>query len=289
MKQKGMEASYKKSIVKYYDDTRIDYRWLWLNKKNRSVHFGFYEDGISEHSDALENLNKVLAERVGIKDGDRILDAGCGQGGSALWLAEKYQVQVEGITLVPHQVRMAKEETTKRKLEAQLNFSEQDYTSTNFADESFDVVWACESMCHAERKEDFYKEMFRVLKPGGRMICADYIRADRPLTADGELVIHQWLDGWSIKDIDTYEEHLASMRNCGLVNAEIHDVTQNTRPSLKHLYSMSSKLWGLGKLLNNIGLRNNVMHGNQFGSIKQYEALEKGYWYYGIIKAEKPA
>ena len=283
-----MEASYKKSIVKYYDDTRIDYRWLWLNKKNRSVHFGYYEDGIEDHSEALENLNRVMAAKANVSDGDDILDAGCGQGGSSMWLAENFKVNVEGITLVPHQVEMARKESKKRGLESQLIFTEQDYTSTNFQDSSFDVVWACESMCHAEHKADFYSEMFRVLKPGGRMICADYIRRSRPLSEKGELLIHQWLSGWSIKDIDTYDEHMATMNNQGFKEVKIEDVTKHTQPSLRHLYSMSTKLWSLGKVLNTIGLRNNVMHGNQFGSIKQYEALENDFWFYGMITAEKP-
>jgi cyclopropane fatty-acyl-phospholipid synthase-like methyltransferase len=282
-----METVYKESIVKYYDNTRLDYRWLWLNKKNRSVHFGYYNDGINSHDEALLNLNRELAKRAEIRDGDIILDAGCGQGGSAFWLAENFKVTVSGITLVPHQVKIAQKDAKRRKLETQTNFSVQDYTNTQFKDESFSVIWACESMCHAEDKSKFYQEAMRLLKPGGRLICADYIRAKRPLLKQNERLLHSWLDGWSIKDLDTYDEHLEHAKNVGFSDVEIENVTEHTRPSLMHLHSMSSKLWTFGKMLKAIGLRNEINHGNQFGSIKQFEALESRLWYYGIISATK--
>lgn len=282
-----MNEQYRKAIVNYYDNTRLDYRWLWLNKKNRSVHFGYYNEGINSHSEALVNLNKVMADKAGIKSTDIVLDAGCGQGGSALWIAEQYKAKVEGITLVPHQVKIAQQSARRRNLDHLSNFSEQDYCQTTFKDESFDVVWACESMCHAEDKAAFYREASRLLKPGGRLICADYVRTQRPLSENGEALLHTWLDGWSIKDLDTKQEHEQHMQSSLFKDIQIQDVTLNTRPSLQHLHSMSSKLWGLGKILRGIGLRNDVNHGNQFGSIKQYEALEQKLWYYGMISAVK--
>ncbi len=282
-----MDLEYKKSIVSYYNNTRLDYRFLWFRKNNRSVHFGFYDNEVKDHGDALVNLNKVLAEKIGIKDGDKILDAGCGQGGSSTWLAENFNVKVEGITLVPHQVQIAQKEVKKLRIQDKVSFSEQDYTHTNFEDESFSVIWACESMCHAEKKEDFYKEAFRLLKPGGRLVCADYFRTERPLKENGEKLLHDWLNGWSIKDIDTFQEHKINAERIGFQNFQIEDITQFTRPSLKHLHSMASKLWNFGTVLKKVGLRNSVNHGNHFGSIRQFEALEKNLWFYGLLSAKK--
>jgi len=282
-----MDLEYKKSIVSYYDATRLDYRLLWFGKKNRSVHFGYYDHKVKTHHEALLNLNKVLAQKGGVKDGDIILDAGCGQGGSSVWLAENYNVQVTGITLVPHQVEKAKKHALKSNVNNKVSFFEQDYTSTNFADESFTVIWACESMCHAQQKINFYKEAFRLLKPGGRLICADYFRTDRPLYKDDEELLLSWLNGWSIKDIDTIAEHKSNARQCGFVDFSVDDITQYTRPSLRHLHSMSSKLWRFGQFLKTIGLRNKINHGNHFSSIKQFEALENKLWLYGLLSIKK--
>ena len=282
-----MDFEYKKSIVSYYDNTRLDYRFLWFRNKTKSVHFGFFDEGVNDHADSLLNLNNAMASKINVADGDIILDAGCGQGAGSVWLAEKYDVKVSGITLVPHQVKIAKKEARKHRLEDRISFSEQDYHQTTFPDQSFSVIWACESMCHSEHKADFFKEAYRLLKPGGRLICADYIRSTRKMDEPDEVLLHDWLSGWSIKDIDTYNEHETNARMEGFSKFAIEDITTYTRPSLKHLHSMSNKLWKLGKVLRKIGLRNKVNHGNHFASIKQYEALERGLWYYGLISAVK--
>ncbi|ERM81044.1 hypothetical protein P872_11710 [Rhodonellum psychrophilum GCM71 = DSM 17998] len=282
-----MDREYRKSIVNYYDATQLDYRILWFGKKNRSVHFGYYDQEVKTHDEALLNLNKVLAQKGGVRDGDIILDAGCGQGGSSVWLAENYDVQVSGITLVPHQVKKAKKNALKNGVAHRVTFSEQDYTLTDFEDESFSVIWACESMCHASEKVNFYKEAFRLLKPGGRLVCADYFRTERPLAPEGEKLLHAWLNGWSIHDIDTIQEHQSHAQECGFVEFKAEDVTQFTKPSLRHLHSMSSKLWKFGTFLKKIGLRNNINHGNHYSSIKQYEALENNLWFYGILSLKK--
>ena len=282
-----MSQEYRQSIINYYDNTRLDYWVLWFKKNNRSVHFGYYDENVASHGDALLNLNKVLATKAGIKEGDVVLDAGCGQGGSAIWLAKNYSVKVEGITLVPHQVEKANKHSRKNNLINEVTFSVQDYTQTNFPNESFSVIWACESVCHALHKLDFYKEAYRLLKPGGRLVMVDYFRTRRPLTNDGETLLHSWLNGWSINDIDTQVEHENNAKEVGFKNIVIEDITTFTRPSLRHLHSMASKLWGLGKFLKIFGFRNNVNHGNHFGSIKQYEALEADLWFYGLLTLKK--
>lgn len=69
-----------KSIISYYDNTWFDYRVLWLNKRDRAVHFGYYETFTETHSQALKKLNLILAQKVNIMAADHVLDAGCGQG-----------------------------------------------------------------------------------------------------------------------------------------------------------------------------------------------------------------
>jgi len=282
-----MDLEYKKSIVSYYDNTRIDYRVLWYGNKSKAVHFGYYDQQVKSHTDALLNLNKVMAVKSGVKDGDSILDAGCGRGGSSLWLAQNYDVKVTGITLVPHQVEKAQKAARKSGLDERVSFSEQDYCNTNFKDKSFTLIWACESMCHASEKLNFYKEAFRLLKPGGRLICADYFRTKRPLPDEGEKLLHEWLDGWSIKDLDDSQEHMKNATESGFGDFVLKDITEFTKPSLKHLHSMASKLWNFGIFLKGIGLRNKINHGNHFSSIKQFEALEDNLWFYGLLSLKK--
>lgn len=163
-----------------------------------------------------------------------------------------------------------------------------DYTQPPFPDGSFDIVRALESLCHAPDKAAFYREAARLLRPGGRLVVAEYIRAARPLDAAGERLLHEWLDGWAIPDLDTREEYLGYVAAAGLVDAALDDITAHTRPSLRRLYRMTCWAYPLAVILHRIGLRSQVQHGNVIGALRQYQALERGLWFYGLLSATKP-
>ncbi|MGH3751787.1 MAG: methyltransferase domain-containing protein [Pseudonocardiaceae bacterium] len=277
------------AIVGYYDETWLDYRVLWLNRDNLAVHFGYTDDSTRSHTDALKNMNRVLAERVQIQPGERVLDAGCGVGGSSLWLAHERSVDVVGITLAARQVAMARSYAAHRGLTGRVHFDQADFTATPFPDMSFDIVWAVESLCHAPDKAAFYREAARLLRPGGRVVVADFVRADRPLDPTGERLLQEWLDGWAVPDIDTPGEHLAHLADAGFAEARLDDVTVHTRPSLRRLYRMAYWTYPLAVLGRVTGVRSAVQHGNVIASIRQYQALRHRAWFYSILSATKPA
>ncbi len=274
-------------IVAYYDETWLDYRLLWLNRTNLSVHFGYADETTRGHASALLNMNRVLADRAGIAPSQRVLDAGCGVGGSSLWLAEQRGAQVIGITPVASQVARARRFAARRGLGDRVAFEQADYTCTPFPGESFDVVWALESLCHAADKSAFYREAARLLRPGGRLVVAEYIRAARPLGDSGERLLHEWLDGWAIRDLDTRAEHERHAAAAGLADFRLDDVTAHTRPSLRRLYRMTCWSYPLAVAIRALGIRSRVQHGNVIGALRQYQALERGLWFYGILSAVK--
>ena len=124
-----------------------------------------------------------------------------------------------GITPVASQVARARRYAALRGLSERAAFEQADYTGTPFPDASFDVVWALESLCHAVEKAAFYQEAARLLRPGGRLVVAEYIRAERPLRAPGERLLHEWLDGWAIGDLDTRDEHERHAAAAGFAEA----------------------------------------------------------------------
>ncbi len=277
------------AIVGYYDQTWLDYRLLWLNPDNLAVHFGYTDENTRSHTDALKNMNRVLADRVQVKAGDRILDAGCGVGGSALWLAKERRAEVVGITLAARQVQKARSYAARRNLTHRVHFEVADFTATPFPDASFDVVWAVESLCHAADKAAFYQEAARVLRPGGRVVVADFVRSGRPLDPTGERLLHEWLTGWAVPDIDTPSEHTEHLAAAGFVDARLDDVTAHTRPSLRRLYRMAYWTYPLALYGYVKGVRSAVQHGNVIASIRQYQALRHGAWFYSILSATRPA
>ena len=276
-----------KDIIDYYDQTQFDYRVAWDNSENPAVHFGYYDEQASSHIDALQNTNKILAELAQIQAGDRVLDAGCGKGGSCFWLIKNKEAIPTGITPVASQIAACQKQAALLGLSDKTKFVLADYCHTPFEDESFDVIWACESLCHADQKQDFYKEAFRLLRAGGRLILAEYIRQDRPLKDVDEKLLIAWLNSWAIKDIDTQKEHQQHAQNVGFQQIEIKNVTAHTQTSLRNLHN-NSKNWRLfGKLLRFLKIRTQVQQNNQEGSILQYQALQKNLWFYSFIRAVK--
>jgi cyclopropane fatty-acyl-phospholipid synthase-like methyltransferase len=272
----------------YYRETWFDYRAVWLHQEDVAFHFGYWQKGVRTHRAALLNANRVLADIARVQPGDRVLDAGCAHGGSSLWLAEQRAAEVVGITVVPGQARAARSLAATRGLDSRVTFEVRDYTQTGLEPGSLDVVWALESLCHAAQKRLFYREAARLLRPGGRLVVADYMRTARPLAASDERIVHEWLDGWAIHDIDTPDEHLAHAAAAGLT-ATWRDGTSWTRPSLRRLHRLSLLAWGPDRLLHRVRARTPVQHGNVVASRRQYQALCRGAWVYGVLSAEKPA
>lgn len=273
-------------IRTYYDETWLDYRMLWLNPQSRAIHFGYWDEHTHSHTESLLNMNRMLASHIGIRSGQRILDAGCGVGGSAIWLAKTYDVEVVGITPVASQVVRARRYTQEQGLAKQIVFEQQDYTCTTFPEASFDVVWGMESFCHAPDKHLVLAEMQRLLRPGGRLGIVEYMRTGRPCAVvKNEALLHSWLSGWAIPDIATAHEWLQWTQAVGFHDVQLLNITPNVRPSLRRLYRLAILTWPVAAILHAVRLRSEAQHANMRGAFEQYHALQRGLWFYALLTA----
>ena len=100
-----------------------------------------------------------------------------------------------GVNVVEDHVERARRYARERHLGAQVRFEVADYARTGLPPSSFDVVWAQESACHAPDKSALAAEAFRVLRPGGRLVMAEYhIVPGRESSADLRVL----QDGWAM-------------------------------------------------------------------------------------------
>ncbi len=175
------------AVIEYYDSCHVDYKILWRSHRNLCIHFGYFDNEHDNHHEALPNMNRVLADRAGISSSDTVLDAGCGVGGSSMWLAENRGATACGINIQPLHLKLAREEAARRGLDHLVRFEERNYCDSGLPAGSFDVVWGLESICHCEDKQAFINEAFRVLKPGGRIMVADFFQFKPEMDADETL------------------------------------------------------------------------------------------------------
>lgn len=280
----------KKSAIDYYDQTHVDYRLLWQVDRTLSMHFGYYDRNVKTHDAAVINMNKVLAKKVKINSNDVVLDAGCGIGGSAIWLAKTFGCKVIGITLSEKQAFRAKELSKRNNVEDLAHFFIRDFTNTKFPNYSFDVVWAIESVCHAKNKKDFLAEAHRILKKGGRLIVADGFLKKENLTHVEKNYMDKWLDGWAVPNLASISEFDNYTKKLGFKNIKFADITKNAMPSSIHLYVAGFLGYPLGKFLELISIRTKLQTKNMIAAYNQYNqyiTLKEGLWAYGVFNAEK--
>lgn len=275
-----------KDIARYYDLSEVHYRLFWNLDESKSLHYGYWDATTRNFHEALININKVLSEKAGITETDHVLDAGCGIGGSSIWLGKNIGCQVTGITLSEKQMKRAEAIAQKEELACEVHFSQKDFTSTGYADNSFDVVWAIESVCHASDKLLFLKEAFRVLKPGGCLIMADFFKKEGLVGKDKKM-ISDWAEGWAVPDFSTIENFQDQLTKAAFKNITIEDATKAIEPSAKRLYKsyflgiLGAKLYALFNKPTELSKKNVET------AYLQYKTLKKDLWKYKIIYAEK--
>jgi len=129
--------------------------------------------------------------------GSRVLDVGCGIGGSARILARDYGFEVLGISISPGQIARAQALTPSG---LNCRFAVMDALALELANGSFDAVWSVEAGPHMPDKQRYADELLRVLRPGGLLAVADWNRRDpakKPLNWLERRVMHQLLVQWA--------------------------------------------------------------------------------------------
>jgi len=277
----------KQDIVDYYDQCEVDYKNNWHLDDCLALHIGYWDETTRSLPQALLRQNEIMMEKGKITSRDRVLDAGCGIGGSSIYLSKNCGCKVMGITLSKKQAASAAALSKIHKVDHLTRFQVMDFSETAFACETFDVIWALESACYAERKQVFLKEAFRLLKPKGRLVLTDGFESKESYSLLKRKLIDNWIKRWALDSIESVGRFESYLREAGFINIEFEDISKNVAPSSRKLFNCSLIAMPFAKVSELTGNRTRIQNENILGAIFQYFSLRFSLAKYGFFYAEK--
>ena len=213
----------------YYDAEDAIYRAVW--DEDGSVHWGFFDSGTgNDFLKACENLNRMMVEKGRIGPDSSVLDLGCGNGTTAIWLAGESGGRATGIDLSGVRIANALEKLDglSPAFRERLAFEKASATDLPFETGAFTHVWSQAVIYHVPDKRAVLKEAYRVLADGGTMVFDDLVRPKREITPEAQAYVYDRL----LFDTEfTFESYQQALKDQGFEVLEAVDLSQHLKQS----------------------------------------------------------
>ncbi|KAI0472459.1 tocopherol O-methyltransferase [Xylaria cf. heliscus] len=227
-------TSLKERIKKHYEIASDYYYSLW----GQHIHHGYFKSATETKEEAQVNLIKYLLEISDLSPKAKVLDVGCGIGGTSRFLAKEHSCSVTGITISGRQVEIAKRLTQAetstagqsadgadayssggdcRFLELDAEKMLEHFSADGKPAAEFDAVWISEALSHFPDKPLFFKSAFELLVPGkaSHLVIADWFKAPQLTPAQEKEDIQPIEDGMLLPQLCTAEQYVEMARSAG--------------------------------------------------------------------------
>ena len=197
----------------YYDAEDAIYRAVW--DEDGSVHWGYFDETTgTDFLKGCANLDRIMVEKGSIGADARVLDLGCGNGTTAIWLAGYTGCRATGIDLSGVRIDNAKADRERREpeLRDRLAFEKASATELPFSEGQFSHVWSQAVIYHVPDKRTVLKEVYRVLEKGGIFVFDDLVKPRQEVSADAQTYVYDRLLFDTEFSFESYQEALKATR-----------------------------------------------------------------------------
>jgi cyclopropane-fatty-acyl-phospholipid synthase len=191
--------------------------------------------------EAQEAKYDVICRKLGLREGMRLLDVGCGWGGMAIHAARQYRVGAVGITLSEQQYDLARKRVAEAGLSDWIEIRLQDYRDVGAHGDSFDAISSIGMFEHVgkEQMAAYFSVLAGVLRPGGRLLnhaistpegvsfdrrsfTARYVFPDGELEDVADVVSAMEVVDLEVRDVESLREHYALTLRQWVSNLDAH-------------------------------------------------------------------
>ncbi|KAK9323841.1 S-adenosyl-L-methionine-dependent methyltransferase [Lipomyces orientalis] len=221
-------------------ESRLGYRFVLGGTR----HFGYYDADTYwpfPIKGALRAMEERLFDSLGLESGATVLDAGCGIGHVAIYMARK-GLRVQAIDVVNRHLHKAQRNIKAQGLEDRITVRKMDYHHLDgFTDGSLDGVYTMETFVHATDPEGVAKEFFRVLKPGGSIVLHEYDHADLTATPNVKVSLEQINKHAAMPALNRFGPGVLQriMEEAGFEQVVVKDLSINVTPMLRLFFVMA--------------------------------------------------
>jgi len=284
----GEKLTPEQQVTDYFNtwESRWGYRLLLKGTK----HFGYYPQGHKQlsMSEALRLMEDELAQRLALDRGALVLDAGCGEGGTALHLAGNYGLRIQGVDLMDSSVEIARKKAKDLGLAERVTFHTGDYTELTYAKGTFDGVYAMETLVHVADFGKALQGFRRVLKAGSRLVLFEYSLLPREkMTSRQRAIVDLVVEESAMHSLPAFShgQFPNLLSQAGFGDIAVENITPRVMPMLTKFYRFAYFPYQLIKFF---GLQRQFV--NATCAVEWYRDIVKNdLWRYNIISASKPA
>ena len=170
-----------KLVSRFYDVVTKFYEFGW----GATFHFSPRRRG-EGLVDSQQRHDRAIGELLGLKPGMRVADIGCGIGGPLVAIAKATGASITGINFNAYQIRRGEERVRRARLSDTCGLLYADFMDVPLEDGTFDAMYSFEAVCHAPNNGLLFRELYRLLKPGGEVAIVDWCLTDAFDGKDGQ-------------------------------------------------------------------------------------------------------